>query len=198
MGSLLERVTVERELEQAQADRRYGERLRSSWVAALDVLHHLVGFRFSFCPDTYPAWAIPEGLHGDGEPWQGQAPHGALEQLLKGRLTVGWPAPVLEAATSSKAAASSQSLVAQVRHPRKLASAPGSPRTTSGTQLKEARRLSGLSQRDAAQLLGMSQSQLSKLEGGLKVLPRQELNRHLEQLAEHSRRERFNRLKGTV
>lgn len=198
VGSLLERVTVERELEQAQADRRYGERLRSSWVAALDVLHHLVGFRFSFCPDTYPAWAIPESLLGDREPWSGQAPHGALEQLLKGRLTVGWPAPVLEAATSSKAAATSQALVAQVRHPRKLASTASSGNGTgNGTQLKEARRLAGLSQRDAAQLLGLSQSQLSKLEGGLKVLPRQELNRHLEQLAEHNRRERFNRLKGT-
>ena len=111
---------------------------------------------------------------------------------------MGWPAPVLEAATSSKAAATSQALVAQVRHPRKLASTASSGNGTgNGTQLKEARRLSGLSQRDAAQLLGLSQSQLSKLEGGLKVLPRQELNRHLEQLAEHSRRERFNRLKGT-
>jgi DNA-binding XRE family transcriptional regulator len=193
VGSLLERVTVARELELAKTDRRYGERLRSSWVAALDVLHHLVGFRFTFCRDTYPAWAVPESLLGDREPWEGPAPHGALEQLLKGHLTVGWPAPVLEAATNSKAAASSEALAAQVRSPRVLASSKPARGKPNGTLLKEARQAAGLTQRSAAGVLGLSQGQLCKLEGGLKALPRTELDRHLEQLVEHSRRERFNR-----
>lgn len=192
VGSLLERVTVDRELAQAQADRRYGERLRSSWVAALDVLHHQVGFSFSFCRDTYPAWAIPESLLGDQEPWSGPAPHGALEQLLKGRLTVGWPAPVLEAATTSKADTASRTLVAQVRSPKGRA-ARGTP---NGALLKEAREAAKLNQRAAAALLGMSQAQLSKLEGSQKALTRNDLDRYLEQLADHARAERFSRLQG--
>jgi len=197
VGTLLERVTVARELERAQAPgsagREAGRLLRDKWVAALDVLHHAVGFRFSFCRDTYPAWAIPESLLGDREPWDGPAPHGALEQLLKGRLTVGWPLPVLEASTSSKAAAESQALVAQVRTPRIGAAPRGKP---SGALLKEARQAAGLNQRAAAELLGLSQSTYNRVETCQRPLPRTELNRYLEQLAEHSRRERFNRATG--
>lgn len=198
VGSLLERVTVARELELAKTDRRYGERLRSSWVAALDVLHHLVGFRFSFCRDTYPAWAVPESLLGDREPWEGPAPHGALEQLLKGHITVGWPAPVLEAATNSKAAASSEALAAQVRSPRALASGKAPGGKPSGTLLKEARKAAGLNQRDAADLLGLGKSTYNRMETCQRPLPRTELNRYLEQLAEHRRRERFNRATGVA
>jgi len=199
VGNLLERVTVARELERAQAPgsagREAGRLLRDKWVAALDVLHHAVGFRFSFCRDTYPAWAIPESLLGDREPWDGPAPHGALEQLLKGRLTVGWPLPVLEASTSSKAAAESQALVAQVRTPRAGAAPRGKP---SGAVLKEARQAAGLNQRDAAGLLGLSQSTYNRVETCQRPLPRTELNRYLEQLAAHSRRERFSRATGTA
>lgn len=160
----------------------------------MDVLHHQVGFRFSFCRDTYPAWAIPESLLGDREPWSGPAPHGALEQLLKGRLTVGWPLPVLEAATSSKAEAGSKALAAQVKNPRHAAGR-ATRGTPNGTLLKQAREAAQLNQRAAAALLGVSQAQLSKLEGSQKTLTRNDLDRYLEQLAEHARRERFDRLR---
>jgi DNA-binding XRE family transcriptional regulator len=195
VGSLLERVTVARELERAQAPgssgREAGRLLRDKWVAALDVLHRTVGFRFTFCRDTYPAWAIPESLLGDREPWEGPAPHGALEQLLKGHLTVGWPVPVLEAATSSKAAASSEALAAQVRNPKALASGKAPGGKPSGTLLKEARKAAGLNQRDAADLLGLGKSTYNRMETCQRPLPRTELNRYLEQLVEHRRRERW-------
>jgi hypothetical protein len=87
----LSEVLVASDLEHAKTDRRYGERLRNRWVAALDLLHHRVGFRFAFCPDTYPAWAVPEVLRQTSQDVSGRAPHGALEQLLKGYITVYWP-----------------------------------------------------------------------------------------------------------
>lgn len=217
VGSLLERVTLEREMAQAQADRRYGERLRSSWVAALDVLHHLVGFRFSFCRDTYPTWAIPESLLGEREPWSGPAPHGALEQLLKGRITVGWPTPVLEASTASKAAETSAALAAQIskgrptdvrptlsavaqlpRAPIPLQiSEPGErPRRgkPNGVLLKEARTAAKLSQRSAASLLGVSLSTFNRMETGNRPLPRNDLDRYLLKLGEAVRAERWKNL----
>ena len=155
------------------------------------------GFRIQFCPNTYPIWAIPESLLGDREPWDGRAPKGALGELMNAFVLVGWPQPVLEANNRSKAAAQSEALVARVRNPRtqprELAPASNKP---NGTVLREARLAAGLNQRSGAGVLGVSQSQLCKLETNQRPLPRNELNRYVEALEEHLRRERFTQARG--
>lgn len=184
VGELLAKVTPQGELKQAREDRRYGGHLRNRWVSALELLHHRVGFRFSFCPDTYPAWAVPEVLRSEtsGEDF-GRAPHRALEQLLKGHLTIRWPEPVLNLAGSSKAEEGSRKLAAAVKKP-----ARGTPNGRVVKEARSARRAAGLNQRAAAALLGVSQGQLCKLEGGLKALSRNDMNRcYLERLADAGR-----------
>jgi len=186
---LLSKVLVASDLEQAETDRRYSERLRNRWVAALDLLHHRVGFRFAFCPDTYPAWAVPEVLRQTSEDIPGRAPHGALEQLLKGHLTIRWPEPVLTLAGSNKAEEQSRALLkatpkpAQRKRPARA--------TPNGTLLKEGRKTARLNQRAAATILGISQSTLTRLETCKSPLARNDLNRYLELLAEANRAQRW-------
>lgn len=187
---LLSKVLVASDMEQAETDRRYGERLRQRWVTALDLLHHKVGFRFTFCPDTYPAWAVPEVLRQTSEDVSGRAPHGALEQLMRGHLTIRWPEPVLTLAGTSKAEEQSRALAAQVK-PSAAAVKPPARGTPNGTLLKRARQDARLNQRAAASALGISQGQLCKLEGNQKTLSRNDLNRYLEQLADASRAQRW-------
>jgi DNA-binding XRE family transcriptional regulator len=202
VGQLLERVLPEKELDKAKATRQTSERLRNKWVAALELLHHLVGFRFTFCPDTYPTWAIPEVLLGDREPWLKPADRGALEKLLKGRLTVQWPTPVIEAARESKASAESKALVAEIKTPRiKATTSSRTPKeaprgTPPGVLLRQAREAAQLNQRAAAKVLGISQSELSKLECGSRTLRRNVLDRYLEQLKTVSQADRFHRATG--
>ena len=187
---LLSKVLVASDLEHAKTDRRYGERLRNRWVAALDLLHHRVGFRFAFCPDTYPAWAVPEVLRQTSQDVSGRAPHGALEQLLKGYITVRWPEPVLTLASSSKAEEHSRTLVAATAKPaQRKRPARGTP---NGTLLKEGRKAAGLSQKAAASVLGISPAQMCKLEGNQKTLSRNDLTRYLEKLAEAGRQARWD------
>ena len=188
---LLSKVLLASDLEQAKTDRRYSERLRQRWVAALDLLHHRVGFRFNFCPDTYPAWAVPEVLRQTSEDISGRAPHGALDQLLKGYITVRWPEPVLTLAGSSKEEEQSRALLSTTAKPaQRKRPARGTP---NGTLLKEGRRASSLNQRAAASVLGISQSTLTRLETCKSPLARNDLNRYLELLAEAGRRQRWGR-----
>jgi hypothetical protein len=187
---LLSKVLVASDLEHAKTDRRYGERLRNRWVAALDLLHHRVGFRFAFCPDTYPAWAVPEVLRQTSQDVSGRAPHGALEQLLKGYITVRWPEPVLTLASSSKAEEHSRTLVAATAKPaQRKRPARGTP---NGTLLKEGRKAARLNQKAAASVLGISPAQMCKLEGNQKTLSRNDLTRYLEKLAEAGRQARWD------
>ncbi len=199
VGSVLERVVQAREMDQARTCRETARNLRNKWITALDLVQKAAGFTIQFCPSTYPAWAIPESLLDDREPWDGPAPRGALDQLMKGHVLVGWPQPVLEANNRSKAAAQSEALVAEVRNPRalprELTPAPTSSKPN-GALLKEARKATGLNQRDAAELLGVSKSAYNRMETNQRPLPRADLNRYVEALAEHHRRERFNRARG--
>ena len=186
---LLSKVLLASDLEQAETDRRYSERLRQRWVAALDLLHHRVGFRFNFCPDTYPAWAVPEVLRQTSEDISGRAPHGALEQLLKGHLTIRWPEPVLTLAGSTKAEEQSRALLSTTTKPaQRKRPARGTP---NGTLLKEGRKTARLNQRAAATILGISQSTLTRLETCKSPLARNDLNRYLELLAEANRTQRW-------
>ena len=202
VGAVLERVVQARELEQAKACRETARNLRNKWITALDLVQKVAGFTFQFCRNTYPAWAIPEGMLGDREPHVGQAPRGALDQLMKAQILVGLPLPVLEANSRSKAAAKSEALVAKVRNPKPvplpkgLAPAPESCSKPNGNLLKEGRLATGLNQRDTAELLGVSQSTYTRMETCQRPLPRADLNRYLEVLAGHVQQERWNRARG--
>lgn len=202
VGAVLERVVQVRELEQATSCRETARNLRNKWITALDLVQKVAGFAIQFCPNTYPTWAIPEGMLGDREPHVGQAPRGALDQLMQARILVGWPLPVLEANSRSKAAAQSEALAAKVRNPsarpRELAPAPASSSSSkpNGTLLKEARLAVGLNQRDTAGLLGLGKSTYNRMETCQRPLPRADLNRYLETLAGHAQQERWNRARG--
>ena len=187
---LLSKVLLASNLEQAETDRRYSERLRNRWVAALELLHHKVGFRFAFCPDTYPAWAVTEVLRQTSEDVSGRAPHGALEQLLKGYITVRWPEPVLTLAGSSKAEEQSRALLSTTAKPaQRKRPARGTP---NGTLLKEGRKAARLNQKAAASVLGISPAQMCKLEGNQNTLSRHDLNLYIEKLAEAGRQARWD------
>jgi hypothetical protein len=198
VGKVLERVVPFRELERARECRETARNLRNKWITALELVQKGAGFTVQFCPNTYPAWAIPESLLGEREPYgKPAAPHGALDQLMKGHVLVGWPLPVLEANKRSKAAAQSEALAARVRNPKPLpkalAPAPASSNKPNGTLLKEARLATGLNQRDTAELLGLGKSTYNRMETCQRPLPRADLNRYLGKLAEHAQQERWER-----
>lgn len=188
LSKVMPHSDLEASREKTPLGRDKSHKLRHRWVAALDLLHHRVGFRFTFCPDTYPAWAVPEVLR-PGEQASENAPHGALEQLLRGHITVRWPEPVLTLANSSKTEEQSRKLIAAAAKPtQRTRPVRGTP---NGTLLKEGRKAAGLNQKTAAKVLGISAAQMCKLEGNQKALSGNTLNLYLGKLTEESRRSRW-------
>lgn len=200
VATLLSKVLTPAELQRAKEERGASDLLRNRWVAALELLHRVVEFRFAFCPDTYPVWAIPEVLRPDGLTVPDRAPHRALDQLLKGYITIRWPAPVLEANTTSKAEAERRAKVAEIKAApiRKPVIPSPSHGKTNGDTLREARKATGFNQRTAAEVLGISQTLMSFYERNSRPLKLNDLNRYLELLHQAYQRERLQRTQSLI